>query len=121
MDAWCRERGFAKDRASRNNEVVNVSWRLVTADRVLSVWVNTWDPWDAVQLQLADGDVAALEDFWASRVPMTAQEMTPGDLEYAIERGAKGTWQNVEIDGMPALWPEKATAALEAALGSASR
>lgn len=97
VDAQLANAGFAKDRAGRNNEVIVASWRLVSDGRLLTFEVNDWDPWGEGRLTASWVDVAQAEAWWAARVAMTVLQMTPGDVELAVDRGAAGATREVEL------------------------
>lgn len=83
--------GWTRDRGARQDEVVSISWRRVDDAVVRTLWLNAWDPWEDVHIHTAVGTIKELEAFWASRLPMSADGMTPGDIELAVERGAGGS------------------------------
>lgn len=108
VDRRLTEAGFTKDRGSRNNEVILSSWRRIVGGRLSTLELNDWDPWGEGRLVASRVDVEQAEGWWASRVPMTASEMTLGDVELAIEKGVQGEIREVELTPQADAWADRA-------------
>jgi hypothetical protein len=121
VDSVLRRHSFSRDRGGRNNEVVSQSWRKIEGANVSALRLSTWDPWDDVRLHASRGDVAALEAYWAGLDPMTVARMTPADMVFAIERGAKGEVRTFILEGKPSTWATQTDAAVNWLLDSQMR
>ena len=113
MDRRLTAAGFRKDGGSRNNEVVLTSWRRIVGSRLGTLTLNDWDPWGEGRLVAAYVDVKQAEAWWASRVPMTANEMTVGDVELAIDNGIHGELREVELTPQANAWSDRALRLIE--------
>ena len=97
IDSQLESAGFTTDQAGRNNEVIVASWRRVGDGRLCTFELNDWDPWGEGRLTASWADVPEAESWWATRVPMTVMQMTPGDVQLAIDRGVPGATRDVEL------------------------
>lgn len=97
IDSQLERAGFTKDWAGRNNEVIVASWRRVGDGRLCTFELNDWDPWGEGRLTASWADAPEAESWWATRVPMTVMQMTPGDVELAVGRGVAGATREVAL------------------------
>ena len=104
VDSQLKSAGFTKDRAGRNNEVIVASWRRVGDGRLRTFELNDWDPWGEGRLTASWAGVAEAESWWATRLPMTVMQMTPGDVQLAIDRGVAGATREVELSPDARSW-----------------